>query len=242
MLYDQGCYGRVELGVLPEDVKDRLAALDGEWLEFDAGSDTIVVRHVEPTSAPQLPTIVGELVRMLSEVPGDLHARIAGGDFFVHSEESAQFARVRVETGGTVRVNWAHPEFSQSQKRPWGGGAETSIDAWAQRLDGSLSFEADEAVAVAKELRELADSFEGLYPEGAFVAQSEADRVTVHMDEVNLAVQPLLERVVRHARPRTLSGSVAVSSFNDVEPEQNVRFVLQEGEIWVQRPLLWQEP
>jgi hypothetical protein len=74
------------------------------------------------------------------------------------------------------------------------------------------------------------------------VAQSEADRVTVHMDEVNLAVQPLLERVVRHARPRTLSGSVAVSSFNDVEPEQNVRFVLQEGEIWVQRPLLWQEP
>jgi hypothetical protein len=241
MLYDQGCYGRVELSQLPDDIKDRLAALEGEWLEFDAASDTIVVRHIEPTTAPRLPTIVGELVQMLSEIPGNLHARIAGGDFFVHSEATSQFARVRVDQGGTLRVNWAHPQFSQAQKRPWGGGAETSIDTWAQRLDGSLSFQADDASAVARELQDLADEFEGLYPEGAFEARADGERVVVEMTEVNLAVQPLLERAVRHARPRTLSGRVAVSSFEESEPEQNVRFILEHGEVWVQRPLLWQE-
>src|SRR3989304_656292 len=79
MFYDPGCSGRVELGTLPVDVQRRLAALPGEWLEFDAPSGAIVVRYVQPTSSPSLPTIAGELVRIISEIPGARPPAIAGG-------------------------------------------------------------------------------------------------------------------------------------------------------------------
>ena len=80
MFYDPGCFGRVELGTLPVDVQRRLAALPGEWLEFDAPSGAIVVRYVQPTSSPSLPTIAGELVRIISEIPGACHPsnRVSG--------------------------------------------------------------------------------------------------------------------------------------------------------------------
>ena len=42
MFYDTGCYGRVTLGPLPTDVQRRLAALPGEWLEYDPDEGAIV--------------------------------------------------------------------------------------------------------------------------------------------------------------------------------------------------------
>ena len=47
MFYDTGCYGRIDVGELPADVQRRLAALPGEWLEFDPDADAIVVRHIQ---------------------------------------------------------------------------------------------------------------------------------------------------------------------------------------------------
>ena len=102
MFYDQGCVGRVELGALPEEVAKRLAAIQGEWLEFDPPSGAIVVRHVEPTSTHHLPAIACELVRIFSEFPAELHGEIPGGDLFVHTEEEhGQLVRLRVEPGGS---------------------------------------------------------------------------------------------------------------------------------------------
>ena len=85
MSYQSGCHGRVVIGELPADVRSRLAQLPGEWLEYDPRSGAIEIGHVQPSTAPILPTVTVELVRILSEIPYELQSRIKGGDFFVHT-------------------------------------------------------------------------------------------------------------------------------------------------------------
>jgi hypothetical protein len=242
MFYDQGCFGRVELGSLPGDLSDRLATIPGEWLEFDPPSGAIVVRHIQPTSAPHLPAITSELVRILSEIPGSLHESIPGGDFFVHTEaEHGQLVRLRVESGGAVHIHWAHPDFRKALKRPYMGGTEIVIDPEVQRLNGQVTLEAIDPQAAATALQDLADTFEGLYPEGDCVAkvQREPRRVELTMGEVNLDTRLLVDLLQSLALPRTLSGRIEVSSFGTVLPEQQLRFLFEKGKVWVQHPLLW---
>jgi hypothetical protein len=242
MFYDQGCFGRVELGSLPGDLADRLARIPGEWLEFDPPSGAIVVRHVQPTSAPHLPAITGELVRILSEIPGSLHRSISGGDFFVHTEaEHGQLVRLRVEVGGAVHIHWAHPDFRRALKRPYLGGSELVIDPEIQRLNGKVTLKATDPSEAAKALQDLADTFEGLYPEGDCVAtvSQESGNVELTMTDVNLDAERLVALLKSVALPRTLSGGFEVSSFGTVLPEQQLRFLFEKGNVWVQHPLLW---
>ena len=114
MFYDAGCYGGVRLGELPEAVQQRLAALPGDWLEFDAPTGMIVVRHIQPSAGPCLPTITGELVRMLAEIPEASQAAIPGGELFVHTERGGQLVRLKVEAGGAVKIEWAHPDYTRA--------------------------------------------------------------------------------------------------------------------------------
>ncbi len=243
MFYDQGCHGSVELGQLSQEVNERLRALPGEWLEYDPESASIVVRRVEPAAGPSLPAITGELVRMLSEIPVDQHAEIPGGDLFIHAEDTGQFARVRVEPGGSLRIHWAHPEFARAHRRPYSGVPETAIDGWAQRLNGTATLTAEDPYAAADSLQELADTFEGLYPEGHFRAGVDASTgmVMLEMRDVNLDSHLLVKRLIQLAQPRSLSGRFVVSDFAESRPEQTIQFVFADGKIWVKRPLLWEE-
>ncbi len=118
MFHEQGCQGRVLIGPLPDAVHAHVLTLPGEWLEYDAPSGAIVVRHIQPTAAPCLPTIVAELVRMLATVPVELHDAVTDGDLFVHTEDSPHVVRLRVEKGGAVRITWAHPRFAGAQRQP----------------------------------------------------------------------------------------------------------------------------
>jgi hypothetical protein len=241
MFYDQGCVGRVEVGPIPGEVARRLAAIPGEWLEFDSPSDSIVVRHVEPTSTNHLPTIVHELVRLFSEIPAEFHEDMPGGDFFVHTEEEhGQLVRIRVEAGGTIHIQWAHPDFRQALRRPYMGGAELTIDPEVQRLDGKITLRSQTPEAAAVALQDLADTFEGLYPEGDCVARATgSSNVELTMNEVNLDAARLVDLLHRLAEPRSLSGQFQVGSFGTVLPERQLRFVFDAGKLWVQHPLLW---
>lgn len=242
MFYDQGCFGRVELGSLPAVLSDRLVRIPGEWLEFDPPSCAIVVRHIQPTSTPLLPAIASELVRILSEIPAEHHEEIPGGDFFVHTEdEHGQLVRIRVESGGGVHINWAHPNFRKSLRRPYMGGTEIVIDPEIQRLNGRVTLKAANPEEAAGALQELADTYEGLYPEGdcQAVASPEAGEVILTMGEVNLDAALLVDLLKKVALPRTLSGRFEVSSFGTVLPENQLRFLFEDGKIWVQHPLLW---
>ena len=243
MFYDQGCFGRVDLGTLPGEVADRLSRVPGEWLEYDPPSGAIVVRHVEPTSAHHLPAIACELVRLFAEIPAELHGEIPGGALFVHTrEEHGQLIRLRVEPGGAIHVRWAHPSFKQATRLPYEGGKELVIDPEIQRLNGAVSFEAEDAARAADEIQELGDTFEGLYPEGDCVAEAmDGGRVELTMEDVNLDAALLIDLLGRLAKPGTLSGRFQVSSFGTVIPEHQRRILFEDGEVLVQHPLLWPE-
>lgn len=243
MFYDQGCVGRVELGTLPAEIADRLAAIPGDWLEFDPFSGAIVVRHVEPTAAKHLPSIALELIRIFSEIPAELHGHIPGGDLFVHTEdEHGQLVRIRVEPGGTIHFQWAHPDFRRALRRPYMGGSELTIDPEVQRLDGKVTFRSPTPESAAVTLQDLADTFEGLYPEGDCVARAAGgSEVELSMREVNLDAVRLVALLKELADPRSLSGGFEVSAFGTVLPETRLRFLFEDGRLWVQHPLLWSD-
>ena len=242
MFYDAGCYGRVELGHLPDAAQQRLGALPGEWLEFDPVSGTIVVRHIQPSAGPSLPTIAGELVRMLSEIPEAAQDRIPGGDLFVHTEVSAQLVRLRVEAGGALKIEWAHPDYSKAKPQIYTGGRVEMVEPRVQRLNGGVTFETTDPTRAASELESVADSYEGLYPEGDLVVKVDRStgRVVVEVRDLNLDVLLLVERLQQLAVPGSLTGAIEVSSFAAIVPEQHLRFRFDDGKTWVQRPVLWE--
>jgi hypothetical protein len=237
MFYEEGCQGRVRVGSVPGDVTARLAALPGEWLEFDAPAGAIVVRHVQPTTAPTLPTIAAELVRMLAEIPVALHGQIEGGDLHGHTEDSPHLVRMRVQPGGGVRIDWAHPDFAASRKRAYDAHV-IPIEGVYCRLNGALTFGATDAAGAARDLQRVADTYEGLYPEGDFRAKpaKRAGTVDVELREVNLDPRLLVDRLVALAGAGTLHGSIDIRSFDDRHPDDHVRLLFQDGAAWVQEP------
>ena len=239
MAYQPGCQGRVVVGALPESVQRGLVAIPGDWLEYDPASRSIIVRHIEPTDEPVLPAVTVELVRILSVIPFDSLAGIEGGDLFVHIEETGRLVRLRVEPGGSLHIQWARPGYSGATKRAWSDGHEIVNEPWNHRLNGEVKFAAGDPESAAAALQELADTYEGLHPEGDFVASVVESRVTVKLREVNLDGKLMVEALQRLANPRSLEGQLDVGSFRELAPEQLVRILFEKGETWVQHPMLW---
>lgn len=242
MFHQQGCHGRVLIGPLPAAVQARLAGLPGDWLEFDAAAGAVVVRHVQPTAAPCLPTIVSEVVRLLAAVPVEFHEHIGGGDLLVHTEDSPHVVRLRVEEGGGLRITWAHPCFANAPRQPYAGG-RIAIDPVFCRLNGDVALSAPDPARAAKEIQRLADTFEGLYPEGEFQATGDKTqhRVRVHMHDANLDVRVLVERLLKIASHGSAEGTIEVSSFDERYPDDCIRVVLEKGQAWVEEPALFDE-
>lgn len=243
MFYEPGCYGRVVLGELAEENQQRLAELPGEWLEFDPASGAIVVRHCQPSSAPCLPAIAGELVRMLAELTTSQQAGIIGGDLYVHTESKGQLVRLRVTPGGAVEIRWAHPDYLHARRAAY-TGRESFIEPAVQRLNGCVSLLTSDPVQAARELETLAQNYEGLYPGGELAASTDEPlgKVQLELRDVNLDVHSLLNRLLVLAEPGSLFGYIELSSFAAADPEQCARFVFADGKVWVERPALWEEP
>ena len=239
MSYQPGCQGHVVVGSLPESVQRGLGALPGDWLEYDPPSRSIIVRHIEPTDDPVLPAVTVELVRILSVIPFDSLAGIEGGDLFVHIEETGRLVRLRVEPGGSLHIQWARPGYTGATKRAWSDGHEIVNEPWNHRLNGEATFGASDLESAAAGLQELADTYEGLHPEGDFVASVEGSLVNVTLREVNLDGKLLVETLQRLASSRSLEGQLDIGSFRELAPEQLVRILFEKGETWVQHPMLW---
>lgn len=240
MFYETGCHGRIAVGSQSADVAARLARVPGEWLEYDPPSQAIVVRHIQPTSAPSLPTITAELVRMLSEIPVEAHAAIGGGELFIHTEDTPHLVRIRVASGGGVRLDWAHADFARGRKQAFTDDRQIPIDAVYCRLTGTVRFGATDAAKAARKLQQTADTFEGLYPEGDFRSQAGAGGdVEVGMRDVNLDARLLIRRINALAQPGSAEGTVDVSSFDDRRPDDRIRVLFQEGRVWIQEPYFW---
>jgi hypothetical protein len=106
-------------------------------------------------------------------------------------------------------------------------------------LNGEATFSASDLETAAAGLQELADTYEGLHPEGDFVASVEGERVRISLRDVNLDGKLLVEALQRVAAPRSLEGRLDVGSFRELAPEQLVRILFEKGETWVQHPMLW---
>lgn len=239
MFHETGCHGRIAVGPLDPVVSSQLASVPGEWLEFDPPSGAIVVRHIQPSSEPSLPTIAAELVRMLADIPVEAHSAIEGGDLFVQTEDSPHVVRIRVAPGGGVRLDWAHPDFARGRKEQFAGGDQIPIDAVYCRLNGTVAFEAADAARAAQELQHTADTYEGLYPEGDFRTQVAGSKVSVAMRDVNLDARLLIRRVNELATAGSADGTVDVSSFDDRHPDARVRVLFEAGAVSVQEPYYW---
>ena len=242
MFYDTGCYGAVMLGELPEEVQERLAALPGDWLEYDAPTGMIVVRHIQPSAGPSLPHIAGELVRILAELPEAAQAEVPGGELFAHTETS-QLVRLKVEAGGALKIEWAHPDYEKARPQPWQGERLEIVEPRVQRLNGRVTFATQDPARAVRELETLADTYEGLYPEGELVVTPDPSRpgVSLEVRDLNLDVLLLVDALRRLAAAGSLAGHIEVSSFATVYPEQHLRFVFRDGAPWVQRPVLWED-
>ncbi|MDT8437346.1 MAG: hypothetical protein RRA92_11405 [Gemmatimonadota bacterium] len=240
MSFHAGCHGRVIVGSLPGPVQRTLAALPGDWLEFDPPSRAIVVRHIQPTDDPVLPAVTMELVRLLAAIPFEEQEKIEGGDMFVHVEDTGRLVRLRVEAGGSLHVQWARPDYAGAVRRPWSDGREIVIESWDQRLNGTVRFDPEGGAGeAAGRLVDLADSFEGLHPEGDFRVRPGEGGVTIELRDVNLDARLLVRELQSLARPRSLQGALDVGSFGELVPEKQVRVLFEKGEAWVQHPLLW---
>lgn len=241
MFPDHGCHGEVAFGDLPLSVRERLAALPGEWLEYDPERSVVLKRHAQPSAGPDLPVITGELVQLLAVVPTDLHAAMPGGDFYVHTSDTRQFVRLHVQPGGGLQLLWARPEFDDAVVQPYEGRSATALDPYYHRLEGLVTFGGD--AEAAKQVLDLADTWEGLYPEGDCVATSENEAVTVRLSDLNLDAHLLIERLQQVAAPGSLEGGFVVTAFGrEIRPEESLRVVFQGGQTLVQRPVLWPEP
>lgn len=242
MFADHGCTGEVALGNLPEDVRDALASLDGEWLEYEPDRSVVVKRHAQPSTGPDLPVIAGELVQILATVPAELHQAIPGGDFFVHCSATRQYVRLHVQPAGVLELRWAHPDYAASSRHAYQGRVETAVDPYYQRLNGRVSFRGRDADAGQRVLA-LADSWEGLYPGGECKVVAEGAVTTIELRDLNLDAHLLIECFGEVAVEGTLDGGFEVTSFGrEVRPEESLRVVFESGQAWVQHPVLWPEP
>jgi hypothetical protein len=239
MFPDHGCHGEVALGNLPDEVRKDLAELPGEWLEYDPERSVVVKRHAQPSSGPDLPVITGELVQILAVVPPDLHQAIPGGDFFVHTSDTKQFVRLHVQPGGVLELQWAHPDFASASRSPYKGRSDTPLDPYYHRLNGTVTFRGRDKDAAARVL-ELADTWEGLYPEGDCKVVEEGDLTRLELIDLNLDAHLLVDRLLEVAETKTLDGGFVVTAFGrEVRPEDSLRVLFDVGEVYVQHPVLW---
>ena len=241
MFSDHGCNGEVALGDLPAEVRDELAALPGEWLEYDSDRSAVVKRHAQPSAGPDLPVITGELVQILAMIPPEHHEAIPGGIFYVHTIDTKQFVRLNVQQGGGLELKWAHPDFAASIKHAYEGRSETALDPHYHRLDGRVSFKGAQESAAARVL-ELADTWEGLYPEGECTIIDDATVSTIELKALNLDAHLLIERLQEVAEPGTLEGGFIVTAFGrEIRPEESLRVIFDAGKTLVQHPVLWSD-
>jgi hypothetical protein len=183
-----------------------------------------------------------EVQQRLEALPGEwLEFDRASGAIVVRHIQPTAGPMLQVEQGGTLHIEWAHPDYERAAKRPYEGGRETLIEPVVQRLNGTVTLTAIYADRAAGDIQKLADTYEGLYPEGDFAvtADTEAGSVQVDMHDVNLDVELLVTRLQKLAEPGTLTGNIEVGTFGEDIPEGQIRFLFEDGEAFVQHPFLW---
>ena len=235
-----GCVGRINLGELTEETRKGLEAVDATWLEFAGNPPSLVVRHVQPSDTPILPNVGGELLNFLGRLTEEERVAVPGGALYCLDEENGQYVRIKVSSGGTLSVSWAHPDYSRARWQPYGGERVPVVFEAYQRLNGKVKFRG--APEATDKIWAAAERSPGLYPEGELETRVEGGQVEISLRDVNSSVLDLLVTLREAADPSaSLDGEIDVSSFRPGDLEDYCRFVMKDGEVWLVRPSLWSE-
>ena len=137
------CVGKVELGPLPEEVAERLAKHEGQWLEYS--EKALLVRHAQPEGCIATMGVPCELVNLLSQIPLEQRNSMPGGILYL-SDRDGQVMRLSVKEG-EVRIQWPHPDFDQAtsispeEAFKKMNGAEAKVDGWVRFPGGKGSLD-----------------------------------------------------------------------------------------------------
>lgn len=231
------CRGEVALGELGEESRARLLGFSGEWLEYEARTGRIVVRHIQPGGAPALSAVPAELIAMLEVLTADERERLRGGTLIV-GDRTGVLLRLLVEPG-EIRIQWPHEDWSHATEMPL-AEALALVEPVSARVSGTLRFQA--AAGARAKLVDFIEGFEGLYPDGDLRLDREGAKVQVELRGVNVGPGELLAQLRELAEPlASLEGDLKVSSFAAHALDRDFRLQLRAGEARAERPALWRE-
>ena len=134
---------------------------------------------------------------------------------------------------------WLGTVFAAASRSPYRGRSETPLDPYYHRLNGDVRFRPATEDGGAAVL-ELADTWEGLYPEGDCKVVAEGELTTIELRDLNLDAHLLIEKLQEVATEGSLEGEFVVTAFGrEVRPEDSLRVIFEAGETLVQHPVLW---
>jgi len=229
------CRGRVQLAPLSATTMLELAGFPGEWLEYSAEENALVVRHVQPGGSPALAAVPAELIAMLDLVPAAGRAASPGGTLVVHAR-TTPVLRLCV-AGGRIDVQWPQEDWEHALPVELAEMFRTVAPASA-KLTGEIAFAAP--AGAERRLVEFLESFEGLYPGGEYHVRRDGETVRVRLDTFNAGPEELLALVRELASPAgSLDIELDVGSFEPQAFERDFRLAARGGEIHAVRPALW---
>lgn len=231
------CVGRIQLGDLPDSTRERLAGIQGNWLEYSRTDNTIVVRHAQPAGCPALSGVTCELMAMMDLLPHQAREAMPGGVLYLNDRHGGIVLRIMIQKG-EVRVQWPHPDYAKAFVVPADQmmsevlAPEARIRGWA-RFAGT----SDEV----RRLQECLDRFEGLYDEGDLSPVVTGRTVFVEFIDVNMGPKELVAKLKEISLPpQSLEAELDVGSFVPDSKTHDFRVRIRHGIVEAFRPSLWE--
>ncbi len=231
------CEGEVRLGPLGRETAERLGSFAGEWLEYAADRNALVVRHVQPGGSPALAAVPAELITILDSIPPAEREAIAGGTFFIRSR-NVRILRLVVDRNG-LRIEWPHQDWQQAVPVDVERALATA-DPLAARVSGRAVFRTKPEKAGV--LSDFVDRFEGLYPEGDLDTAFDGTTVTAEFRDVNVGPAQLRAKLRELADPiDSLEAELDIDSFAPHSADRTFRLSLRGNDAKAVRPLVWRQ-
>jgi hypothetical protein len=231
------CVGRIGLGPVDPETRERLSRFRGEWLEYSPEERAVVVRHVQPGGLPAISAVPAELISLLDRLPAQSRDELAGGTLLLRDREGL-LLRLVVDHDG-IRVQWPREDWSHAVAVDVEEIFRIA-DPFSARVSGSLRFAGPSGAE--QRLIDLIENFEGLYPEGDVRVDRDGGNVRAELFEVNVGPEELLGVLRAAADPvDSLEGDLRIGSFAPHAVERDFRVTLRAGEARAVRPALWPE-
>jgi hypothetical protein len=234
---EQDCEGSIKFGPLPWELSEKLAQFIGNWLQYSAAENALVVGKTEPIGCPAISGVPCEIINMIDSLPPAHRQAMPGGVFYV-KDRGGQIMRVVVEKG-EVRIQWPSSDYSQPVPVP-PESAMNSMDPGEARIKGWARFAG--ARARTAEIEAFVGRFQGIFPEGDLPSEGEQNIAFVNFKNVCAAPAELAEQLRNLADPpESLQAELDVRSYLPRPADRDFRICFRNGKLETVRPSIWKQ-